>query len=521
MNVLLLLLLACGADPDGGLARPSTLDSGADTGSAGSDTQQPTGMPGSTGDTGDTIVTGDTVVTGDTASTGATSDTGDTAHSGSTTADTGTPPPPRIRVMLHGGGSEDDAVYQRFVDAVGPGEIVTLGSVAPADPDRDWWDGYFVKLGATSARTINVTERVQADDPAVVGALATAAGVYIRGGDQSRYLSLWEGTLLHDALGDAVDAGAVVGGSSAGCALLGERVYDARVSSVTPYDVLNDAQHPGLTFTDGFFDLLPGVLTDTHFTERGRLGRLLVFQARWKQDGVDGLAIGVDPRTALFVYDDGTAEVAGDGAVSLLDGRSATASLPAGASPDIRDVRWWNLPAGYVVNLDDLDDPVLQRPAYVQPAPVAAAPSGWASLRLEGGDGSQRDLGSWWLSNLGSDPWAWFYGDLELSAGRDDLPGALVLTGLWADSDYFENHQGGLGWALSEHPELVAVGVDVTHRVDVAPPATLTPVGGSYALVIDGRSMGWAGFADDAGWQRAALEGATVHVVGPGTTWAP
>jgi len=520
------LALACAPGGDG------------DTDSPAVPTPAPTGdTAASTADTGDTPTAGATgetgPATGSTASTtadtgSATADTGSTtADTGSATADTGSAtadtatPSPRVKVFLHGGGSESDEVYQRFVDAVGPGEIVTLGSVPASDPYRDWWDSYFTKLGATQARTINTNSRAEADDPKVVGDLASAAGVYIRGGDQARYLTYWEGTVLHDELQAAIDGGAVVGGSSAGCAILGERVYDARVSSVAPYDVLDDAQHPGMTFTDDFLDLLPGVITDTHFTERGRLGRLLVFQQQWKADGVDGLAIGVDPRTALLVADDGSAEVVGEGAVTLLDARSSTATLPAGSPPDIRDVRWWNLPAGYHVDLNDLDDPVQVRPAYVQATPTPATPTGWASLQLQGGNGGQRSLGSWWLSNLGSDPWAWFYGALQLDPGTDDLPQAVVLTALWADSDYFENHQGGLGWALSLHPELVAIGVDVTNTVDVAPPATVSPVGDSYALIIDGRSMGWSGFADDGGWQRGALEGATIHVVGPGTTWSP
>lgn len=455
----------------------------------------------------------------ETADTGAALDTG-RGDTGTTTPST-IPEPRRLVAMLHGGGAEADDVFGRFVAEVGGGTIVTLGSVPANDPYLAWWDEYFVGLGASSARTINTLDASQADDPARIGDLAEADGIFIRGGDQARYLAYWRDTALHEALQEAIDAGAVVGGSSAGCALLGERAYDARLASVGPYDVLDDAQHPGATYTDGFLDLLPGVLTDTHFTERGRLGRLLVFQQHWRADGVDGLAVGVDPRTALFVYSDGTAEVMGSGSVTLLDGRGSTSSLPQGAPPDIRDVVGWQLPEGYVVDLDALDAPVIERPAYVQSVPPVVDPAGWSPLRLDGDNLAHRSLGSWSIAGLDDSPWAWSEGRLSLEDGTDELPGAVVLTRLWSDSDYFENHQGGMTWALSQQPHAVVVGVDISHRVDTLSPAGLEPAGASYALVLDGRTMDQAGWVDDDGWQRGALERFTVHVVGPGTQWTP
>ena len=465
-------------------------------------------------DTGTVDSSSDTAGSG-TVPTGSTGTTTDTAPT-----DTGTVAP-RVVAMLHGGGAASDVVFGRFVAAAGNGHIVTLGSVDADDPDRDGWDGYFVGLGAASARTINTTRPEEAEDPAVIADLATADGIFVRGGDQSRYLALWEGTALHDAWLQAIDDGAVVGGSSAGCAILGERVYDARRSSVAPYDVLDDARHPGITFTDGFLNVLPGVLTDTHFTERGRLGRLVVFQQHWREEGVEGLAIGVDPETALFVYDDGSAEVVGEGSVTLLDGRASTAVLPDGRPPDIRGVVGWQLPEGYVVDLEHLDAPVLSRPAYVAATGAPGMPSGWAPFRIDGYELAQRQLGSWWIPNLADDGLLWFDGQLELAPGRSVVPGTLVVTALWEDSDYFENHHGGMTWALSQHSDLVAIGVDITHEVDTLEPAGLAPVGTSYAFVLDGRPMPYAGWADDGGWQRAALEGFELHVVGPGTTWSP
>lgn len=433
---------------------------------------------------------------------------------------------PRVRLMLHGGGAEEDDVYGLFVEAAGFGHLVTLGAVEEPEsyPDLLFWDGYFVGLGAASAQTLNTESAADAGTPEVVDALALADGIYIRGGDQSRYLEHWTGTPLHDGLREAWGRGAVIGGSSAGCALLGERVYDARVGSVAAWEALLDPQDSYITFTDGFLDALPGVITDTHFTERGRVGRLAVFVERWRADGEAApLGIGVDPKTALFVWSDGTAEVAGEGSVTLLESAGEPATLTAGLPPDIRGQRLWQLPAGYRVDLGDLPggDPILERPGYTAPwSGWEPLPGEFEGMTLDGDRHAHRTLGDWQIDGLESHADAWRDGDLSLAAGAGDLPGLLVVTALYEDSDYYENHLGGMTWALAQHPETVVVGLDVYLGAVAEPPAILSPAAGSYLLVLDGRSMSHAGIPDGGGWQTAALEGASLSVVGPGESWS-
>jgi cyanophycinase len=433
---------------------------------------------------------------------------------------------PRVRLMLHGGGAEEDDIYGLFVEAAGAGHLVTLGAVEEPEsyPDLLFWDGYFVGLGAASAQTLNTGSAADAGTQEVVDALAAADGIYIRGGDQSRYLEHWTGTALHDGLREAWERGAVVGGSSAGCALLGERVYDASVGSVAAWEALLDPQDPYITFTDGFLDALPGVITDTHFTERGRVGRLAVFVERWRADGEAGpLGVGVDPMTALFVWSDGTAEVVGNGSVTLLEPATEAATLTAGRPPDIRGQRLWQLPAGYRVDLGALPggDPVLERPAYAVPwTGWEPLPGDFGALSLSGSVHNHRYYGEWTIDGLEAHADAWRDGDLFLAGGSGDLPGVLLVTALYEDSDYYENHLGGMAWALAQHPETVVVGLDVYLSAAAEPPATLTTASDGYLLVLDGRSMTHAGVPGDGGWLTAALEGALLSVVGPDSSWS-
>ena len=154
--------------------------------------------------------------------------------------DDASPMPGPVRLMLHGGGAEDDAIFAKFVEAAGYGHIVTLGAVEDPGsyPDLLFWDGYFTGLGAASAETINTESRGDASLPAVATALAAADGVFIRGGDQSRYLDHWQGTVLQTELIAAYDRGAIVGGSSAGAMILGRPLYDARVAGVAAWEAL-------------------------------------------------------------------------------------------------------------------------------------------------------------------------------------------------------------------------------------------------------------------------------------------
>lgn len=428
------------------------------------------------------------------------------------TADTGGGDEPVVVAILHGGGSEDDVIFGRMVEAAGHGHMVTLGAKEADYEYLEWFDEYFVSLGAASAETVNTLVRSDALDPEVEAALDRADGIFIRGGDQSLYVEHWQGTPVQEALKRAVERGVAVSGSSAGCAVLGERTYDAIQGSLDPWEALADAQDREYSFTDGFIGAAPGILTDTHLTERGRLPRLAALLGHWVQDGADGVwGVGVDPNTALVLWSDGTGEVLGQGSVSLLDASEASISLPAGAPPSLLDLRLFQLTEGYVVDLGSHEDPVASRPEHVC-AVAREEPPQWPYLALDGSDASQRALGSWQLRGLDQDPWAWVDHALTLEEGQGDVPGAIVLTDLWSDPDLAENHLGGLLWGLSQRPGATGIALEAGRQARTAG-REVVPAQGDWVLVLDGSELSFAGALDE-GWQTAALEGLRLSVVG-------
>lgn len=99
-----------------------------------------------------------------------------------------------------------------------------------------------------------------------------------------------------------------VGGTSAGLAILGNWVYSAQAESAESSDALDDPYNEDITLTGAFLRInyLETVITDTHFFERNRMGRLLTFVARIVQDSsaVDVpivRGVGVDEPAGLII----------------------------------------------------------------------------------------------------------------------------------------------------------------------------------------------------------------------------
>ncbi len=256
-------------------------------------------------------------------------------------ADAGQAPPSNlVRYMT---GAPADAP----VTPAGPGLVLMGGSVEVDDAFR-WWngliaggdvvilrtsgsDGYNDYLfedigGCDSVETLLVTSRALAEHPYVAQQVRQAEGIFLAGGDQSTYMENWKNTSLSEALKFAFERGAVLGGTSAGLAVLGEHVFAAYEGSITSRTALEDPFDRAVTL-DVFLQLplMAGVLTDSHFGQRDRLGRLVAFIARLAKDAprTPVLGLGIDERTALVVGPNGEAQVMGSGAVHLVKSAGA------------------------------------------------------------------------------------------------------------------------------------------------------------------------------------------------------
>lgn len=220
-------------------------------------------------------------------------------------------------LLMSGGGDWAYDAFRWFVNRAGNGHIVVLRASGTTESQDEFYNG--VK-GVTSVRTFLFTDRKAASDPRLLEAVKKADGIFLAGGDQSRYVRMWKGTPLNEMIDAHVAAGKPLGGTSAGLAVQGSWSYGAMDDgSVTSPEALKDPLGPAVTMVDDFlhFDLLTQVVTDSHFAERDRLGRLFAFVVKANKLRASPTAryakplvgLGIDEEAALTVEADGTARV--------------------------------------------------------------------------------------------------------------------------------------------------------------------------------------------------------------------
>ena len=251
---------------------------------------------------------------------------------------------PRGTLFIVGGGPTPDDVTRRFVAlAGGPAARIVVFPMASAvestGPEKvEQLEGLGAR--ATSARLT----RDEALRPETARLLDSATGVWFSGGDQGRLTAALAGKPGERAIHALYRRGGVVGGTSAGAAVMSARMLtgderrpggdrpDSTQAWIT-VDRDNVVTAPG-------FGLLPGVVVDQHFLRRRRHNRLLSLVL----EGPDRLGVGIDEGTAVEVRPDGTWRVLGASAALVLDARSAAAT-PTGRLGGA-DVRLHLLPAG-------------------------------------------------------------------------------------------------------------------------------------------------------------------------------
>ncbi len=249
-------------------------------------------------------------------------------------------------LLLMGGSTDVDDAFRWFIGRSGGGDIVVLRASGDGD-----YDPYIDELGRVdSVETIVVSGREASFSKFVLDKIAGAEAIFLGGGDQSDYLRYWKGTPLQAAIIGAARRGVPVGGTSAGLAVLGEFCFTAMYDTVYSREALPDPYHPRVDLERDFlaFDHMEGVITDSHFGARDRMGRLLVFMARIICDGWASSvkAIAVDEKTAVAVEGDGRAKVIGSGHAYFLRTTGAPETCAKGRPLTFRNIRAFSLAPG-------------------------------------------------------------------------------------------------------------------------------------------------------------------------------
>ena len=260
-------------------------------------------------------------------------------------------------LVLAGGGGDVTSAMQAAIDRV-RGCTGTcdakLDVVVIRASGSDGYNPYFMEMnGVDSVLSLVITDRESAMNPEVVQAVKEAEFIFFAGGDQCNYIKWIKGTPVADAVKAVYKRGGAVGGSSAGLAIQGEIVYDACPNqSAQSKDVLLDPYSVDVSISRDFFEWpgMRGVITDTHFQQRDRLGRLLVFLSRaYRGKPLTGL--GISEGTVALVDRKGAGIVMGKGPVHLIVADSAPQTVQQGKPLDYRGFKIWRFEPGETFDL--------------------------------------------------------------------------------------------------------------------------------------------------------------------------
>ena len=212
---------------------------------------------------------------------------------------------PSPGLLLAGGSTDVAEAMEWMIEKSGGGDFVVL-RCAGTDAYNPWIYKQLAEPGELdSCETIIFLEPESCEDPILIKRIVNAEALFIAGGDQWNYVSMWEGTSVEAAIHSVRDRGAPIGGTSAGLAILGEFVFSAENDTIDSDDALRNPYNRRVCLEKEFLDMpnMGGKITDSHFVARDRMGRLVTFLARIVQDGwaTEARGIGIDEKTALGI----------------------------------------------------------------------------------------------------------------------------------------------------------------------------------------------------------------------------
>ena len=233
--------------------------------------------------------------------------------------------------LLMGGSTDVDEAIKWFLQKSGGGDIIILRASGGAG-----YNPYMFSLAkVNSVETLLINSREEAGSPEISQKIKNAEGVFIAGGDQWNYIQYWGNTPLQEALQYVIKQKKIpIGGTSAGLAVMGEYVFDAKLDGVTSEEAFTDMHGPKISITHRFLDitLLNNTITDSHYSARNRMGRHVVFMLKIQQQfGQMQKGIGIDEKTALVFDEKGVGLVFGIGKVFFL--HTNADNLLAGEKP--------------------------------------------------------------------------------------------------------------------------------------------------------------------------------------------
>ena len=211
------------------------------------------------------------------------------------------------RLLLCGGNKLPKSVLDWFFQAGGAekGNLVIIPTASPQSDLGDFsrWTTMWKDYRWHDVSVLHAIESDDAKKPEWIDMLKDASAVWISGGNQQRLVDRYSNTKVLGELRTLLARGGIVGGTSAGAAV---------ASKVMIAGGLTEPR------TQEGWGLLPNLIVDQHFSQRGRFERL----RNAIQENPTQFGLGIDEATAVLITE-GHMQVMGHGAAYLFRAESS------------------------------------------------------------------------------------------------------------------------------------------------------------------------------------------------------
>jgi cyanophycinase len=231
------------------------------------------------------------------------------------------PRAPQKGTVVAIGGHEDRVgdkhILRAVADRLGHDGKIVVCTVASEEPHALWeeYESAFRSLDVPHLQRLDNETREDAASPRAIRTLEGATGVFFTGGDQLKITSQIGDTPTFSRVREIFEQGGVIAGTSAGASVMSETMLVADGSDASYPIKAAMLMAPGLGFASD-------MLIDQHFSERGRMARLIGAISQHPHV----LGVGIDEDTALILEHEQDFRVLGAGGVYVVDASKTTRS---------------------------------------------------------------------------------------------------------------------------------------------------------------------------------------------------
>jgi cyanophycinase len=229
---------------------------------------------------------------------------------------------PKGHLFIVGGGERDEPLMRRFVELAkgfGTGRVIifTMASSVPLEVGPELV-AEFRKYGVQDVAYYQLTrdEAMKGDSAKILDGVSA---IWFSGGDQARLTAALLDTPIHARMLELYAEGCLLGGTSAGAAVMSEVMITGDEKRTTDENLNWQTIEADNVVRVRGFGFVKNAIIDQHFLIRRRQNRLLSLVL----ENPALLGAGIDESTAILVRPDGKWEVLGESQVYVIDARKA------------------------------------------------------------------------------------------------------------------------------------------------------------------------------------------------------